>query len=108
MAELTKNQQRWQSIIDDWQQSGLSQSQYCRQHSINVNRFYAWKHLLKTRLMPASQEGRGVFLPVMMESVEPNTDPLLLIRVHGVEIEISHQTDPALLQKAVQWLGEAL
>ncbi|MFV0277121.1 MAG: hypothetical protein ACK5HY_08050 [Parahaliea sp.] len=72
-----------------------------------MNRFYSWKHLLKTRLMHASQESRGVFLPVMMENVEPNTDSLLRIRVHGVEIDISHQTDPALLQKAVQWLGGA-
>lgn len=105
MSKLTANQQRWQSIIEDWQQSGLTQSLYCRQHGINVNRFYSWKNQLKKKLNPSQAEDKGVFLPVILEPAEPDTISLLRVRVRGVEIEINHQTDPALLQKAVQWLG---
>jgi len=105
MPKLTANQQRWQSIIEDWQQSGLTQSQYCRQHRINVNRFYSWKNQLKNKLAPSRKAEQGVFLPVVIENPEPETTSLLRIRVREVEIEVNHDTDPTLLQKAVQWLG---
>ena len=105
MPQLTKNQQRWQSIIEDWQQSGLSQSQYCRQHRIKVSRFYSWKNQLKKKLEQSKPEKQGVFLPIVVESAQPDTESLLRIRVHGIDIEVSHQTDPVLLQKAIQWLG---
>lgn len=107
MPKLTANQQRWQFIIEDWQQSGLSQSQYCRQHRLNVNRFYSWKNQLKKKLASsqAQEKEQGVFLPVAMESAGATPASLLRIRVRDVEIDVSHQTDPDLLKKAIQWLG---
>ena len=105
MSKLTANQQRWQSIIEDWQQSGLSQSQYCRQHRIKVSRFYSWKNVLKRKLAQPQVEKQGTFLPVAIESTESDTDSFLRIRVRDMEIEVNHQTDPALLQKTIQWLG---
>ncbi|WP_156872460.1 IS66 family insertion sequence element accessory protein TnpA [Ketobacter nezhaii] len=56
MPKLTQNQKRWQSIIEDCQQSGLIQSQYFRQHRINVYRFYSWKNQLKKKLAPSQTE----------------------------------------------------
>jgi hypothetical protein len=39
-----KQQQRQQKLamIEDWQQSGLSQKQYCLQHTIAYHVFYYW------------------------------------------------------------------
>lgn len=37
----------WQSHIEDWSASDLSQSEYCRRHNLNYNRFQKWKHRLK-------------------------------------------------------------
>ena len=33
----------WKRHIDSWQESGLSQSQYCRQHDLKDHLFFYWK-----------------------------------------------------------------
>ena len=30
---------RWKNHIEEWQASGLSQAEYCRQHGLNANTF---------------------------------------------------------------------
>ena len=104
MSKLTANQQHWQSIIKDWQQSSLSQAEYCRQHQLNPQRFYAWKHQLKDKQKPSPKKAGG-FLPVVWDQPESKTERALKIHCQGAEIEITHQTDPDLFKKAVHWLG---
>ena len=105
MPTLTTNQQHWQSIIEDWQQSGLTQADYCRQHQIKPQRFYAWKHQLKAKQNPINQHKPGTFLPVLLEHPEPKKEPTLKVICQGAEIEITHTTDADLFKKAVHWLG---
>ena len=38
----------WQSHLDNWVRSGLSQAAYCRNHDLNYNRFRKWKERLST------------------------------------------------------------
>ncbi|MBB1466315.1 hypothetical protein H5300_24140, partial [Vibrio sp. SG41-7] len=37
-------QQHWQHHIDAWQQTQLSQAQYCRSHQLDQSQFSYWKH----------------------------------------------------------------
>jgi hypothetical protein len=38
----------WQSHLDNWDRSGLSQAAYCRNHDLDYNRFRKWKERLGT------------------------------------------------------------
>jgi hypothetical protein len=38
----------WQSHLDSWVQSGLSQAAYCRRHDLDYGRFRKWKERLST------------------------------------------------------------
>ena len=38
----------WQSHMDNWARSGLSQAAYCRNHDLDYNRFRKWKERLST------------------------------------------------------------
>ena len=38
--------QHWQHHIDAWQQSGGSQAQYCRNHTLDQSQFSYWKRKL--------------------------------------------------------------
>lgn len=110
MSKLTANQQRWQSIIEDWRQSGLSQAEYCRQHQLSPQRFYAWKHQLKlkpikNKQVPMPHRQSGTFLPITWDHAEPRSESMLRIHCQGAAIEVTHTTDPELFKKAVQWLG---
>jgi hypothetical protein len=38
----------WQSHLDSWVQSGLSQAAYCRRHDLDYGRFRKWKERLSS------------------------------------------------------------
>jgi hypothetical protein len=73
----------WESHIEQWQKSGLSQAAYCRSHQLKAHRFYYWR-----RRVPASQD-RVTFLPVALSPSPAKHHPT--IRIHtpnGFTIEI--------------------
>lgn len=45
-ARPSPAQKFWAEHIHCWQNSGLTQADYCRQHSLNPNTFYSWVHQL--------------------------------------------------------------
>ena len=40
---MSLSPQAWLEHIETWKQSGLTQAQYCRTHSISTKSFYYWK-----------------------------------------------------------------
>lgn len=103
MQKMTSKQNTWQKRVDDWSTSGLSQVDYCRRHGIHPKRFYSWKKRLeKLRCVPVDA---GSFLPVTLVAPisEHSTAPVVL-RVNGIEIQYTHETDETLLLKVVSLL----
>lgn len=50
-----KNEERarfWQTHISQWETTGLSQKEYCRQNSLRPNRFTYWKIKLGKKDLP--------------------------------------------------------
>lgn len=45
----------WQQHITDWQQSGLSQQDYCKQHELTLSSFGYWRKRLKPRKSTSSK-----------------------------------------------------
>ncbi len=41
---MSPSSQQWQDHIDLWQQTSLSQAQYCRSHQLSQTQFSYWKH----------------------------------------------------------------
>jgi hypothetical protein len=94
MKTLTEKQQRWSTIIEDWSHSGLSQAEYCRQHQLNLDQFYAWKYkLAKANHQP---KDKAEFLPLTVIQ-NADTAASIILCVAGVEIRYEHDTDPELL-----------
>jgi transposase-like protein len=42
-------QARWLKLVRRWQRSNLSVREFCRQHEISENNFYAWRRVLRER-----------------------------------------------------------
>lgn len=47
--ERKQNQLLWQERMNDWQQSGLSASGWCKKHDIKQHLFFYWKRKLVTK-----------------------------------------------------------
>lgn len=68
---------QWQSHIQAWQRSGLSQAGYCQQHELVVSRFGYWRRKLQGGRSPApefvqvvpraTRESLSVWLPNGLE-----------------------------------------
>mgnify|MGYP000259408882 CR=1 FL=1 len=83
MKSLTPKQQHWTSIIDDWSKSGLSQAAYCREHNLDPQLLYRWKHDLgkNSRCTASNAE----FLPLAVVEDSANSASIVL---HIANIEI--------------------
>ncbi|BBO88526.1 IS66 family insertion sequence element accessory protein TnpA [Desulfosarcina ovata] len=77
----------WQTHIERWQASGLSQRAYCVQHDLILHRFYDWRRRIKS-----GGNNRVSFLPVSLTGSASFNKPS--VRIHtpnGYTIEIGSQ-----------------
>lgn len=98
-------QQQMFSIIASWQQSGLSQKDYCEQHSIRYHVFHYWYKKYKDTQLPDKQPG---FIPLELKPVDspasittlPSTVHTELVLTDGKRL-IFHQSVSADYLKAL-------
>lgn len=72
----------WQSHIDQWSTSGLTQTEYCRRNDLSRDRFTYWKMKFKRENLPVE------FVQIQTESMAFNQTGLKLNIGPGLQIEI--------------------
>ncbi len=96
--------QFWQTHINAWKQSGISQSDFCRQHGLNIKIFGYWKRKLCSR-----PEGVS-FVPVAIKpshiSIVKSGALLRLVTCNGLSIEIGDGFNPATLRLLLDTIGQ--
>jgi hypothetical protein len=81
-AALTR-EQFWREHLQQWSQSGLSQSAYCRREGLTLHRFGYWRRKRPAAAKPAPVRGGFVPVRVMPSMVEGS----LTVRLaNGVEV----------------------
>ena len=90
----------WKEQIRSWQQSGLSQSEYCKQHGIRSSQWFYWKKRCR------NAEAGLTLVPVKLSSLTGFTRKQTVIRVitpNGFTIELdcdaSLQSIPQLVRQ---------
>jgi len=110
MAEQTKKdrnrekRQFWKSHIEAWENSGLSQIEYCRKHDLVRCRFTYWKRKLDKKSEPVT------FVPVFKKMEQHPTPPnnqcsIKLIINRSYQIEIGDGFSPDTLSTLLHTLG---
>jgi hypothetical protein len=103
---MTQDQQYWQSTLQKWAASGLSQAEFCRQNKIKLNRFYAWKSKLQVASCTVSS-GAQPFIELSPVVTTRESGPVVLT-LHGIVIHYDQNTCPELLVRLLKLLREAL
>ena len=88
----------WQSHINQWSESGMSQLEYCRQHDLIPHRFTYWKRKFKKQHLPVE------FVQVTPESMNINLSGLKLNIGPGFQIEIPDGFSRATLEQVLATL----
>ena len=88
MSIVTDSRQteRWQSHLDAWQASGLSQAAYCREHELVYCQFSYWKQKLTQRSVAPTRPERSAFIPVEIVAA-PATADLTLHLPNGITLD---------------------
>ena len=91
----------WKNHIHKWQQSDLSQSEYCRRNNLSVKTF----GYRKRQRMGESKQNQS-FIPVTIQSepvraFDPGSSLQLLLR-NGLKIEVTGDFNPCILQKLIK------
>ena len=90
----------WKQHIDSWQQTGLTQAEYCRRHNLKHHQLVYWrKRFLKT-------ETDVRFVPLKLEDLldmpsGPQLASLTLVIDNQFKIEIRAGFDPQLLRQLI-------
>jgi hypothetical protein len=103
--QLEQKRTYWKQHIESWQQTGLTQAEYCRQHNLKHYQLVYWKkHFLKT-------ETDVSFVRLKLEdlldiSSGPDRAPLCLVIDNHFKVEIRAGFDAQLLRQLIFALRE--
>lgn len=76
----------WHEQIHQWQASGLSGAQFCRDHALNYAQFMYWRKKSQTPDNPVPSNGVSGFSRVTRQAVSPATS-LSITLPNGVVIQ---------------------
>ncbi len=103
--KLKKDKKRhyWEQRIRDWKESGLKQTQYCRQNNLNIRNFGYWKKCFYRTSSTLS------FIPLQIQPdiFQKKSSSLLNVVLEGDrKIEVAEDFDPVILKKLINTLEE--
>jgi len=99
-TNMQQNRNFWQHHLEQWQQSGLSQRAYCREHHLKPHRFYYWRRRI---LKP---QPKVSFLPVTLPVDNPRQPQLVRILMpNGYAIELEGSAEPQQLERLVKMVA---
>ena len=98
--QLEQKRSYWKQHIESWQETGLTQVEYCRQHNLKHHQLVYWKkRFLKT-------ETDVSFVPLKLEDLldippQPACASLCLVINNHFKIEIRAGFDAQLLRQLI-------
>ena len=98
--QLEQKRTYWKQHIDSWQETGLTQAEYCRRHNLKHHQLVYWKkRFLKT-------ETDVSFVPLKLEDLldiptQPDRASLCLVINNHFKIEIRAGFDAQLLRQLI-------
>ena len=101
-----ERRQLWQTHIEAWPLTGLSQAEYCRQNNLKATRFTYWKRKFQKESLPVK------FVRISAESARPdhlfyhNEASLRLTVGSQFTIEIQDGFTPVTLKQVLLTLKE--
>ena len=98
--ELEQKRSFWKQHIDSWQESELTQAEYCRRHNLKHHQLVYWK-----RRFSHSETGVS-FVPLKLEDFLDTTAPpdrasLCLVINNHFKVEIRAGFDAQLLRQLI-------
>jgi len=96
--ELVEKRKFWEKQIQNWQESNLTQSEYCRKNNLILHRFGYWKRRIVKSVAPQVSLVQ-VDMKANINSNPIYTSPLRLVFGNKFHIKIDRGFDPVTLRQ---------
>jgi hypothetical protein len=91
-----EKREMWVARIKDWQQSGLSQADYCRRNKLQDHRLTYWKKRILPKQPPVS------FIPLVLPGQRPcNYRGIRITTPNGFTIETDSEIEAGALKQLI-------
>lgn len=99
--EQQKNREEWRRRIGEWEASGLTQVEYCKQNELKISAFLYWRKKFSEK-----KSARASFVEVPLSPI--NRFSLIRIEIgNRFCVEVGNGYDPAALEHIIGFLGRA-
>jgi hypothetical protein len=95
--------QYWESHIQAWQKTDLSQSEYCRKNKLKSNRFWYWRKRIER---PKKKDITFVPLSLSSGRISPASRTVRVIIPNGYRIELEDGFDPDTIRQLIHTIRE--
>ena len=92
-----KRKKFWEDQVKAWEESGLSQAEYCREKNINKGLFSKWK----IKLLKAA-ENKLVEIPIELKNGYFKSDDIELVIKDQYKIKVHSDFNPAALKRLIK------
>jgi len=101
--ENEQKRRKWEKHITGWEESGITQAEYCRIHELNAGQFTYFKSRFKRKNDNFSPVAVQIN-PDMFRSEAACRSALRLNLGNGLQIEIENDFDPSFLTALIRTL----
>ena len=98
--QIAEKRRFWEQQIEQWKDSGLSQTEFCRFHNLKAHQLTYWKKRFHRTQAPVSLIELQLGSAVQSRTCS-NGSPLRLILDEHYRIDIDRGFDPLTLQQVV-------
>jgi hypothetical protein len=103
--ELAEKRKFWKGQVQNWQESSISQVEYCRKHNLIPHQFTYWKNrIIKPAETPVSLV--QVNMKANFNANPMRTSPLRLVFSDPYHVEIDRGFDPVTLRQLLYTLKQ--
>ena len=100
--ETSNTKPNWRQLIDQWQQSGLSGSQFCTDHNLVYHQFMYWKQKFSKPVVSPMPDKRSGFAAVVPKA--ESGSGLTLNLPNGIVIRNISNSNIDLVRRLLEWL----
>jgi hypothetical protein len=99
---------RWRGVLDEFQQSGLKQAEFCRRRGLSLHTFRKYLYGSQPAIAAAPS---AKFLPLatpaeIAQPERPGPDPIVLILPRGRRVAVAPGFDAETLGRLLDVLGD--
>lgn len=91
----------WRAHYEAWQQSGESQSSYCKRHGLKYSTFCYWR----TQLKQVSNQAPSRFETLAVQAPQHGSGSIRIYLPNGIHLSINASTEFGLLREVLRLLG---